>query len=232
MQGRRSTGRRSEPSEPAALPPARRQAVELLGRELDALVALKAEAEKAMLRESHRHRIARILETAPGFGADAGRPAAADRDHAVAIPDQAAVLGLLWLRRGDALDLRLRLRWGWWIRTRVPQTRGLNFNHNRTLKSIFKGAATTVIAHMGPNPLEDRTTSAGSRTGPNPIWRSSRLRDRSPPSCWRCGRQRRSTTRGDTENLQGLSANCNGAHSCSRSRREPLAKGSRGSIRS
>ncbi len=52
-----------------ALPPARREVVELLGRELDALVALKAEAEQAMLRESHRHRIARILETAPGFGA-------------------------------------------------------------------------------------------------------------------------------------------------------------------
>ena len=49
--------------------PARREAIEFLGRELDALVALKAEAEEAMLRESLRHRIARLLETAPGYGA-------------------------------------------------------------------------------------------------------------------------------------------------------------------
>jgi hypothetical protein len=42
-----------------------------------------------------------------------------------------------------------------WVRTRVAQTRGLNFNHNRLLKAIFKGAATTVIAHSGPNPLRE-----------------------------------------------------------------------------
>jgi hypothetical protein len=51
-----------------ALPPATREAVEILGRELEQLETLKTEAEVAMLRESHQHRIARILETAPGFG--------------------------------------------------------------------------------------------------------------------------------------------------------------------
>lgn len=40
-----------------------------------------------------------------------------------------------------------------WVRARVAQTRGLNFTYNRTLKIIFKGAATTVIAHAGPNPF-------------------------------------------------------------------------------
>ena len=51
-----------------ALPVATRESVELVGRELEQLEALKAEAEVAMLRESHRHRIARVLETAPGLG--------------------------------------------------------------------------------------------------------------------------------------------------------------------
>jgi hypothetical protein len=56
-----------------ALPPAPREVVGLLGRELAQLEALKAEAEAGMLRESHRHRIARILETAPGWARSASR---------------------------------------------------------------------------------------------------------------------------------------------------------------
>jgi hypothetical protein len=39
----------------------------------------------------------------------------------------------------------VRARAGSWVRVPVQQTRGLNRNHNRTLKRIFKGAATTVI---------------------------------------------------------------------------------------
>jgi len=35
----------------------------------------------------------------------------------------------------------------------VQQTRGLNINFNRTLKWIFKGAATTVIQQAGDDPL-------------------------------------------------------------------------------
>ncbi len=52
----------------AAPPPAMRQAVELLGFELECLEELKAEAEAAMLEEAGRYRIARLLETAPGMG--------------------------------------------------------------------------------------------------------------------------------------------------------------------
>jgi hypothetical protein len=40
-----------------------------------------------------------------------------------------------WVRTAD----------GRWIRAQVPQTRGLTRQHNRVLKEIFKGAATTVI---------------------------------------------------------------------------------------
>ena len=35
---------------------------------------------------------------------------------------------------------------GRWIRAQVNATRGLNHNHNRMLKQVFKGAATTVIS--------------------------------------------------------------------------------------
>jgi transposase len=34
---------------------------------------------------------------------------------------------------------------GKWMRAPVQQTRGLNHNHNRLLKLVFKGAATSVI---------------------------------------------------------------------------------------
>ncbi len=50
------------------LPAPQQTTLALLGRELDALVGLQGEAEKAMLVESRRHPIARILQTAPGFG--------------------------------------------------------------------------------------------------------------------------------------------------------------------
>jgi transposase len=38
-------------------------------------------------------------------------------------------------------------------RRRPPMTRGLNRNHNRVLKDVFKGAATAATAH--PGPLQD-----------------------------------------------------------------------------
>jgi len=55
---------------------------------------------------------------------------------------------------------------GRWLKTRVFQTRGLNFNHNRMAKAIFKGAATSVIAHCGANPLRegyDRQLETGTK---------------------------------------------------------------------
>src|SRR5438093_11873518 len=35
-------------------------------------------------------------------------------------------------------------------RRRAPMTRGLNRNHNRVLKDVFKGAATAATARTGP----------------------------------------------------------------------------------
>jgi hypothetical protein len=45
---------------------------------------------------------------------------------------------------------------GSWIKTRVPQTRGLSRQHNRFLKDIFKGAATTVVTQRNKDPIYGR----------------------------------------------------------------------------
>jgi hypothetical protein len=55
---------------------------------------------------------------------------------------------------------------GQWVRASVQQTRGLNRNHNRLLKAVFKGAATTVIQQHPDSPLRadyDRMLAAGTK---------------------------------------------------------------------
>ncbi len=45
---------------------------------------------------------------------------------------------------------------GQWIKTRVPQTRGLSRQHNHVLKDIFKGATTSVIIQRNKDPIYGR----------------------------------------------------------------------------
>ncbi len=52
--------------------------------------------------------------------------------------------------------MRLKRVSGSWIKARVPQTRGLSRQHNRVLKSILKGAATTVITQRNKDPIHAR----------------------------------------------------------------------------
>ena len=40
-----------------------------------------------------------------------------------------------------------------WVRSQVAKTRGLNRRHNSTLKTIFEGAATTVVTSKPDEPL-------------------------------------------------------------------------------
>jgi transposase len=140
--------------------------VDLLGRELEQLKALKAEAEVAMLRESHRHRIARILETAPGFGP----VRVAQMLPIVVTPHRFRTKRQFRSYCGFAIVTRTSSDWvrenGRWVRAPVVQTRGLNFNHNPMLKMLFKGAAMTVITHVAENPLRaeyERMLDEGTR---------------------------------------------------------------------
>ena len=150
----------------AELPATMRPAVELLGVQLDCLEALKAEAEKAMVSASHGAPISRVLETIPGLGP----VRVAQILPIVVTPHRFRTKRQFWAYCGFGVVMHSSADWvqrnGGWVRDRVAQTRGLNFNFHRTLKYIFKGAATTVIAHARPNPFReayDRLCAEGTK---------------------------------------------------------------------
>ena len=127
------------------LPPAMRPPVELLGGELDGLVELKARAEAALVQESHRHRISRILETAPGLGPIRTAQVIAT----VVTPHRFRSKRQFWCYCGFGVVTHTSADWvrteHGWVKARAVRTRGLNRNHNPLLKGIFKGAAITAI---------------------------------------------------------------------------------------
>jgi len=150
------------------LPAAMRPAVELLGVALDCLEELKGEAEAAMIAESHRHAISRVLETVPGLGP----VRVAQILPIVVTPHRFRTKRQFWTYCGFGVVGHSSSDWvqlnGQWIKARVTQTRGLNWNFNRTLKSVFKGAATTVIAHSAANRFrEDYERLCAEGTKPN-----------------------------------------------------------------
>lgn len=104
------------------VPIATRQAVEVLGQELDHLLVLKKDCERRMVRESRRHPIARILETAPGLG-----PVRVAQLLPTAItPERFRTKRQFWAYCGFAVVVRSSSDWlqqdGRWIRGRVNQT--------------------------------------------------------------------------------------------------------------
>jgi transposase len=137
------------------LPAATGQALAFLERELEFLTGLKAEAEEVMLRASLQHAVARRLETAPGMGPIR----VAQLLPIVVTPHRFRTKRQFWAYCGFGVVTRTSADWafqdGCWVRAKVTRTRGLNSYHNRRLKAIFKGAATTVIAHAGPSPLRE-----------------------------------------------------------------------------
>ncbi len=148
------------------LPAAVLPAAELLGTSLDCLEELKKEAEEAMVTESRRYRIARILQTVPGMGP----VRVAQILPIVVTPHRFRTKRQFWSYCGLAIVTRSSADWirvkDQWVRARVAQSRGLNRNFNRTLKVVFKGAATTVIAHCGPNRFRaayDRMCEQGTK---------------------------------------------------------------------
>jgi transposase len=148
------------------LPAGLRSIGELLGVGLDCLEELKGEAEEAMVAEAHRYPIARTLETVPGLGPIR----VAQMLPIVVTPHRFRTKRQFWSYCGFGIVTRSSADWvkvdGQWVRARLPMTRGLNRNFNRTLKGIFKGAATTVIAHATPGPFRaayDRLCEQGTK---------------------------------------------------------------------
>ena len=125
----------------------------------DFLSEQKKEAEVDLLREARKHPIVDILETAPGFG-----PIRAARLVPIVVtPHRFRTRRQFWSYCGLGIVTRSSSDWvqtadGAWIKTRVPQTRGLSRQHNRFLKHIFKGAATTVITQRNKDPIYHRYT--------------------------------------------------------------------------
>jgi transposase len=151
----------------AKLPPSCRTATARLYQEYDALVALKKEAEKEMVAEATKQPIARVLATAPGLGPIR----VAQLLPVVVTPHRFRTRRQFWSYCGLSIVLRSSSDWvrtehGGWVRARVPKTRGLNRNHNSRLKSIFKGAATTVLTSYPNDPLHEhyqQLTAAGTK---------------------------------------------------------------------
>lgn len=148
------------------LPSAMRPAVELLGTELDCLEELKSETEAAMVEASHRAPISRVLESIPGLGP----VRVAQILPIVVTPHRFRTKKQFWAYCGFSVVMHSSSDWvqidGQWTKARVAKTRGLNFNFHRTLKYIFKGAATTVIAHARPNRFRatyDRLLAEGTK---------------------------------------------------------------------
>ncbi|MGQ0835995.1 MAG: transposase [Gammaproteobacteria bacterium] len=136
------------------LPPEARPAAELLYLELDALSALREQAEKELLIEARKHRAYRIVKSCPGLGPIR----AAELLPIVVTPYRFANKRGFWSYCGLGIVTRsssdwVRTRSGQWMKAPVQQTRGLNRNFNRALKRIFKGAATTVISRAEQEPL-------------------------------------------------------------------------------
>ena len=138
-------GRLPRPAQPLA---------ELLYQELDALVALKSEAEKAMLAEAKRHGEFRLVKSCPGLGP----VRTAELPPIVVTPYRfqsergfCSYCGLGIVTRSSSDWVRTRT--GERVKAEVKRTRGLNRNFNHTLKPIFKGAATTVIGRREDEPI-------------------------------------------------------------------------------
>jgi transposase len=149
------------------LPDASRGAAKTLYAQYDAVETIRRQAEKDLVHESHRHPVSRLLETCPGLGAIR----VAQLIPIVVSPMRFRTKRQFWSYCGLGIVMRSSSDWvrtkdGSWTRATVQQTRGLNLNHNSTLKSLFKGAATTVITQLGTEPLHQdyqRLIAAGTK---------------------------------------------------------------------
>ena len=127
---------------------------ETLYAELDVLTTLRPRAKDLMLAEARRDPAWRILRTIPFLG-----PIRVALLLAVLqTPWRFRTKRNLWAYAGFAVRTEsssdYRIEQGCTVRRRrAPLTRGLNENHNRIVKDVFKGAATA--ATVRPGALQD-----------------------------------------------------------------------------
>jgi transposase len=149
------------------LPDASRGAAKTLYEQYDAVEEIRRKAEKDLVAEAHRHAMSRVLESCPGLGPIR----VAQMMPIVVSPARFRTKRQFWSYCGLGIVMRSSSDWvqkkeGGWTRVEVQKTRGLNLNHNHTLKCIFKGAATTVITQLSTEPLHQdyqRLIAAGTK---------------------------------------------------------------------
>jgi len=118
-----------------------RSRAEWLYLQMESLADLREEAEKAVLCEAKRHRPCSLLKSVPGIGPIRSATIVAH----VATPFRFRTKRQFWSYCGLAVVTRGSSDWeidGEELRRsrRPVTTRGLNRNHNRHLKNVFKGA--------------------------------------------------------------------------------------------
>ena len=131
-----------------------RRRAELLYEQLDALAKIRRETRRALLQESLQHSASKLLRQIPRLGPIRVALLIA----LLQTPHRFRTKRQLWAYCGLALQTQVsgeyRVSDGQLQRSKKsPALRGLNHNHNRDLKSLFKSAATQASASAKKDPL-------------------------------------------------------------------------------
>lgn len=149
------------------LPIGIRQRATVLGDQLDRLIDTHEQAESWLLEEASKTPAVRLIATAPGIG----QIRAAQIVAVVVTPYRFRTSRQFWSYCGLAVVTHSSSDWvkdlkRGWVHKEIAQTRGLNRNRNSLMKSVFKGAAMTVIRQ--PNsPLAQDYSKSLEKTKPN-----------------------------------------------------------------
>jgi transposase len=131
--------------------PGMRVRAETLYEQLELLTRLQAKAKEALLKEAHRHPSWPVLKSIPFLG-----PVRVSLLLAVMItPWRFRTKRHLWSYAGLAVVTHSSADYTWQngqavFSRRLPMTRGLNRNHNRIIKNVFRSAANAATGRAGP----------------------------------------------------------------------------------
>jgi transposase len=138
--------------------PGVRVRAEHLYQQLDSLQPVRLQARRELLRESHKHSAVKLLRQIPSIGPIRAALLVA----LLQTPHRLRTKRQLWAYSGFAVETHdsgeYRYVRGKLQRNRERITgRGLNANHNKDLKNLFKSAA--ISASTRPGPLHDFYTA-------------------------------------------------------------------------
>ena len=152
------------------LPPKVRQRATLLGEELDGVMDVREQTETWLREEAGKVPAVKLISTAPGIGLIRASQIVA----VVVCPERFRTSRQFWAYCGLAIVTRSSSDWvkdaestGGWARKDVQQTRGLNRKRNPMLKSVFKGAALTVVQRQADHALTSHYMEMLKTTKPN-----------------------------------------------------------------